>query len=67
LPNDEKLAVLDFLIVQYSAFEQQLDIMRAGAALAPSEHRQRAQNLSQHLATLIDCRRNVQSENTARL
>ena len=64
LPNDEKLAVLDFLIVQYSAFEQQLDIMRAGAALAPSEHRQRAQNLSQHLETLIDCRRNVQSEST---
>jgi len=67
LPNDEKLAVLDFLIVQYSAFEQQLDIMRAGAALAPSEHRQRAQNLSQHLETLIDCRRNVQSASTPRL
>jgi hypothetical protein len=67
MPNDEKLAVLDFLIVQYAALEQQLDIMRAGAALAPSEHRQRAHNLSQHLETLIDCRRNVQSESTARL
>jgi len=67
LPNDEKVAVLDFLIVQYSAFEQQLDILRAGAALAPSEHRQRAHNVSQHLQTLMDCRRNVESERTAPL
>jgi hypothetical protein len=59
LPNDEKLAVLDFLIVQYAAFERQLDIMRAGAVLHPSEHRWRAANLSQHLQTLQKCRRGV--------
>ena len=60
LPNDEKLAVLDFLIVQYAAFERQLDIMRAGEVLAPSEHQRRAQTLSQHLETLHRCRRGIQ-------
>jgi hypothetical protein len=59
LPPDEKLTVLDFLIVQYAAFERQLEIMRAGAVLAPSEHRKRASNLSQHLRTLRRCRQGI--------
>jgi len=49
------------LIVQYAAFERQLEIMRAGAALAPSEHRRRAENLSQHLQTLRKCRQGVET------
>jgi hypothetical protein len=67
LPNDEKLAVLDFLIVQYAAFERQLDIMRAGEVLPPSEHERRAQKLSQHLDTLLQCRRGVQEGNASRV
>jgi hypothetical protein len=65
--NDEKLAVLDFLIVQYAAFERQLDIMRAGEVLPPSEHERRAQKLSQHLDTLLQCRRGVQEGNASRV
>jgi hypothetical protein len=61
LAPDKKLAVLDFLIVQYAAFERQLEIMRAGAVLAPSEHRRRAENLSQHLQTLRKCRQGVET------
>lgn len=61
LPPDKKLAVLDFLIVQYAAFQRQLEIMRAGAVLAPSEHRRRALNLSQHLRTLRRCRQSIQT------
>jgi hypothetical protein len=64
LPPDEKLTVLDFLIVQYAAFERQLDIMRAGAVLAPSEHRRRASNLSRHLRTLRRCRRDIRTSET---
>jgi hypothetical protein len=60
LPDEEKLAVLDFLIIQYAAFERQLDIMRAGAVLQASEHQRRAQALSQHLATLHRCRDRIQ-------
>jgi len=67
LPYDEKLAVLDYLIVQYDAFERQLDIMRAGAVLSPAEHERRADQLSQHLNTLLQCRRGAQAPGSAQL
>lgn len=62
LPPEEKRAVLDFLIVQYAAFERQLEIMRAGAVLTPAEHRKRASNLSRHLRTLRRCRQSIQAD-----
>ena len=64
LPTEEKRAVLEFLIVQYAAFERQLKIMRAGAVLTPDEHRKRAWNLSHHLRTLRRCRRSIQPDCT---
>jgi hypothetical protein len=67
LPDEQKLAVLDFLIIQYAAFERQLEIMRAGAVLQPSEHQQRAQTLSRHLETLHRCRRGIQAGSTPRV
>ena len=64
LPPEEKRAVLDFLIVQYAAFERQLDIMRERAVLTPSEHRKRASSLSHHLRTLRRCRERIQADRT---
>jgi hypothetical protein len=57
LPDSDKLAVLDFLLVQYAAFERQLDIMREGSVLNRREHQQRAVKLSQHRSVLQDLRR----------
>jgi hypothetical protein len=61
LPDSDKLAVLDFLLVQYAAFERQLDIMREGSVLNPKEHQQRAANVSQHRTVLRDLRRSATS------
>src|SRR5262245_56557318 len=56
LPTDHKLAVLDFLMVQYAAFERQLEVMLARAVLSPPEHAERSEKLSSHLNTLRRCR-----------
>ncbi len=52
LPREERYAVLDYLLIQYSAFERQLDLMRSREALSNDDHERRAQTLSDHLATL---------------
>jgi hypothetical protein len=56
LSDSDRVAVLDFLIVQYAAFERQLEIMRTGCALSPAEHRQRAEKLAQHQQALMHLR-----------
>ncbi len=59
LPPEEKIAVLDFLMVQYAAFQKQLEVLRARAVVSQPEHFQRAERLSHHLETLRVCRRAV--------
>jgi len=57
--EEEKIAVLDFLMVQYAAFQKQLEVLRARAVVSPPEHFQRAERLSHHLETLRVCRQAV--------
>jgi hypothetical protein len=64
LPTEEKRAVLELLIVQYAAFQRQLEIMRAGAVLTPDAPMMRAWNLSHHLRSLRRCRRSIQPDCT---
>ncbi|HTS55483.1 MAG TPA: hypothetical protein VMH26_19610 [Burkholderiales bacterium] len=59
LPRDQQIAVLDFLMVQYAAFQKQLEVLRARAVVSPPEHFQRAERLSHHLETLRVCRQSL--------
>ena len=61
LPLEQKLAVLDFLTVQYAAFAKQLEILCKRAVLSQPEHSERAERVSNHLHTLRACRECVQS------
>jgi hypothetical protein len=38
LPRDQQIAVLDFLMVQYAAFQKQLEVLRARAVVSQPEH-----------------------------
>ena len=60
LAVDDKLAVLDFLMVQYAAFETQLEVMRAREVLGQAELVKRSERLSCHLKTLQRHRHAVQ-------
>jgi len=59
LRREEKIAVLDFLMVQYAAFQKQLEVLRARAVVSQPEHCQRSERLSHHLETLRVCRQAV--------
>jgi hypothetical protein len=61
LSPEHKLAVLDFLSVQYGAFQDQLDVMRARTVLSHREHFERWTRLHRHVQTLRACRQAVES------
>ena len=61
LSPEHKLAVLDFLSVQYGAFQDQLHVMRARTVLSHREHFERWARLHRHVQTLRACRRAVES------
>lgn len=52
LSPQEQHALLDFLIVQYRAFERQLELLHLHAALSDTEYQQRAGRLAHCLAHL---------------
>src|ERR1700674_778580 len=55
-----QLAVLDYLAVQYAAFQRQLEAMLARAVLSRAEHSERRERLGDHVRTLRACRRAVE-------
>ena len=61
LSPDHKLAVLDFLSVQYAAFQNQVHVMAVRTALSRAEHFERSARLHRHVQTLRACRRAVES------
>ena len=61
LSPEHKLAVLDFLSVQYGAFQDQLRVMRERTVLSQREHCERWARLHRHVQTLRACRRAVES------
>ena len=60
LSMEHKLAVLDFLIVQYVAFQSQLEVMLSRTVLSNTEHQERRERLVCHEHTLRKCRRAVE-------
>jgi len=56
LPLPHKLALLEFLTIQYAAFARQLEVLRARKVLSQPEHAERSEKLSSHLTTLRRCR-----------
>ena len=52
LSPEERHALLDFLIVQYQAFEKQLELLHLHATLSDAEYHQRAARLAYCLAHL---------------
>ena len=59
LPLDHKRAVLDFLTIQYAAFQQQLRLMLSRAALSRSEYSVHSARLRDHVQALHTCRQLV--------
>jgi len=59
LPRDQQIAVLDFLMVQYAAFQTQLEVLRLRAVVSQPEHCERSERLSHHLETLRVCRQSL--------
>lgn len=60
LSLDHKLAVLDFLTVQYDAFQQQLQLMLSRSVLSRSEYSEHTERLHHHVQTLRACRQIVE-------
>lgn len=56
LSLDHKLAVLDFLTIQYAAFQQQLQLMLSRAVLSRCEHAEHSERLRHHMQALRACR-----------
>jgi hypothetical protein len=56
LSLDHKLAVLDFLTLQYAAFQQQLQLMFSRAVLSRSEYSEHSERLRHHMRTVRACR-----------
>ncbi len=49
LVPEEKRTLLEFLVVQYEAFQKQLELLFAHASVADQEYRERAERLARYL------------------
>jgi hypothetical protein len=60
LSFEHKLALLDFLTVQYTAFRQQLQLMLSRTVLSRSEYSEYSERLHHHVRALRTCRQIVE-------
>lgn len=60
LSFDHKLAVLEFLTVQYAAFQQQLQLMLSRTVLSRSEYSKHSERLRHHVRAIRACRQFVE-------
>jgi hypothetical protein len=55
----EQLGLLEFLVVQYEAFQKQLEVLFAHASVTDQEYRERAERLAHYLDHLHGMRRSL--------
>jgi hypothetical protein len=55
----ERRVLLEFLVVQYDAFQKQLDLLFANASVSEPEYRERAERLTRYLDSLHSLRRSL--------
>jgi hypothetical protein len=59
LSRGERRVLLEFLVVQYEAFQKQLELLFAHASVTDQEYRERAERLTLYLANLRAFRRSL--------
>ncbi len=59
LSRGERRVLLEFLVVQYEAFQKQLELLFAHASLTNQEYRERSERLTLHLDHLHALRRSL--------
>ena len=59
LSRGERRVLLEFLVVQYEAFQKQLELLFAHASITDQEYRERAERLTLYLAHLRAFRRSL--------